>query len=488
MFKKSLPPAVIDAASTPALTGASTQSTPTPDAPATAARDAAGRRRFLATSAAAGATGLGLLSAAGAARAAGAAPTGAVTFSGGDTTALTTAVPIGDFSVRRFRIDIPDAALADLRRRVADTRWPDPELVPDGSQGIQLARLRALCDYWSRSYDWRQVERRLNALPQFITQIDGLDIHFLHIRSRHANALPLVITHGWPGSILEMLKTIGPLTDPTAHGGRAEDAFHLVIPSIPGYGFSGKPRELGWGPERVGRAWDVLMKRLGYTRYVSQGGDHGSVISDAMARLKLDGLLGIHVNMPPTVPPELVKPINAGDPPPPGLSDAERTAYLTLSRFFGRNAAYGALMVTRPQTIGYALCDSPAALAGFMVEKIIEWTDSGGEPERVLTKDEILDDVSLYWLTNTGASASRFYWENNNNNFSAAHQRTTEITIPVAVTVFPGEIYRAPRSWTERAYPSLAYFNEVDKGGHFAAWEQPELFARELRAAFRRLR
>lgn len=450
----------------------------------------ADRRRFLATSAVAGAAGLGLLPAAGAARAATASESASanVTIGGGDTTALTTAVPIGDSSIRRFKIDVPEAALTDMRRRIAATRWPDPELVGDGSQGIQQARLRGLCDYWAGAYDWRKVERRLNALPQFMTQIDGLDIHFIHVRSKHANALPLVITHGWPGSILEMLGSIGPLTDPTAHGGRAEDAFHVVIPSIPGYGFSGKPRELGWGPERVGRAWDVLMKRLGYTRYVSQGGDHGSVISDAMARLKIEGLVGIHVNMPPTVPPELVKPINSGDAPPPGLSESERTAFLTLSKFFGRNAAYGALMVTRPQTIGYALCDSPVALAGFMIEKIIEWTDSDGQPERVLGKDAILDDVSLYWLTNTGASSSRFYWENNNNNFSSAHQRTTEITIPVAVTVFPKEIYRAPRSWTERAYPSLAYFHEVDKGGHFAAWEQPELFARELREAFRPLR
>jgi pimeloyl-ACP methyl ester carboxylesterase len=285
-----------------------------------------------------------------------------------------------------------------------------------------------------------------------------------------------------------MIKTIGPLTDPVAHGGRAEDAFHVVIPSIPGYGFSAKPRELGWGPDRVARAWDVLMKRLGYTRYVSQGGDHGSVISDALARQKLTGLLGIHVNMPPTVPAEYVKAINAGDLPPPGLPEPERVAFETSSKFFTRNAAYGALMVTRPQTIGYAPCDSPASLAAFMYEKIAEWTDSGGEPERVLTKDEILNAISLYWFTDSGASASRFYWENNNNNFSAAAQKTAEITIPVAVTVFPGEIYRAPKTWTQPAYPTLHYFNEVDKGGHFAAWEQPELFAAEVRAAFRSLR
>ncbi|MGY3467720.1 pimeloyl-ACP methyl ester carboxylesterase [Bradyrhizobium sp. LM6.11] len=341
---------------------------------------------------------------------------------------------------------------------------PTGRRCPDISQGVQLARLQSLCGYWAKSYDWRKIEKQLNALPQFITEIDGLDIHFIHVRSRNPDALPIIITHGWPGSILEMLKTIGPLTDPVAHGGRAEDAFRVVIPSIPGYGFSAKPRELGWGPDRVARAWDVLMKRLGYVRYVSQGGDHGSVISDALARQKPAGLLGIHVNMPPTVPAEYVRGINAGDPPPAGLPEPERVAFETLSKFFARSAAYGAMMVTRPQTIGYGLCDSPATLAAFMYEKIAEWTDSGGEPERVLTKDEILDAISLYWLTDTGASASRFYWENNNNNFSSAAQKTTEITVPVAVSVFPAEIYRAPKTWTQRAYPTLHYFNEVEKG------------------------
>jgi pimeloyl-ACP methyl ester carboxylesterase len=402
--------------------------------------------------------------------------------------AESTASPAGGASIRKFNISIPDSALDDLRRRIGATRWPDRETVPDTSQGVQLARLQSLCGYWAKSYDWRKIEKQLNALPQFITEIDGLDIHFIHVRSRNPDALPIIITHGWPGSILEMLKTIGPLTDPVAHGGRAEDAFHVVIPSIPGYGFSAKPRELGWGPDRVARAWDVLMKRLGYVRYVSQGGDHGSVISDALARQKPAGLLGIHVNMPPTVPAEYVRGINAGDPPPAGLPEPERVAFETLSKFFARSAAYGAMMVTRPQTIGYGLCDSPATLAAFMYEKIAEWTDSGGEPERVLTKDEILDAISLYWLTDTGASASRFYWENNNNNFSSAAQKTTEITVPVAVTVFPAEIYRAPKTWTQRAYPTLHYFNEVDKGGHFAAWEQPQLFAAEMRAAFRSLR
>jgi len=441
------------------------------------------RRQFLTRSAAlSAATGLGLMRLAGdAAAAPGTEHPSAMALQ-------TSAVPAGDARVRPFRIDVPEADVADLRRRLTATRWPDPETVSDTSQGVQLARLQSLCRYWATSYDWRKIERRLNALPQFMTQIDGLDIHFIHVRSRHRHALPLLLTHGWPGSILEMVNTIGPLTDPEAHGGRAEDAFDVVIPSIPGYGFSAKPRELGWGPERIGRAWDVLMKRLGYGRYVSQGGDHGSVISDAMARQRPDGLLGIHLNMPPTIPADYVRGINAGDAPPPGLPDDERVAFETLSRFFARNAAYGALMVTRPQTIGYGLCDSPATLAAFMYEKICEWTDSDGQPERVLTIDGILDNISLYWLTDTGASASRFYWENNNNNFSSAAQRTTEITIPVAVTVFPHEIYRAPKRWTQQAYPTLHYFNEVNKGGHFAAWEQPQLFSEEMRAAFKALR
>lgn len=444
----------------------------------------AARRHFLAASAIAGASGLSLLT-----RSAEAShgATASASWSGA-AGAGPTQVAAGDASIRPFRIAVPQAALDDLRRRLATTRWPDRETVRDTSQGVPLATLRKLCAYWGGPYDWRRLERSLNALPQFVTQIDGVDIHFLHVKSRHPNALPLLITHGWPGSILEMVKSIGPLTDPTAYGGAATDAFDVVIPSIPGYGFSGRPTELGWGPERVGRAWAVLMERLGYARYVSQGGDHGSVISNAMARLQVPGLAGIHVSMPPTVPPELVKPINAGDAAPAGLSAPERIAFETLSRFFARNAAYGALMVTRPQTIGYALCDSPASLAAFMYEKIAEWTFSDGQPERVLSKDEILDDITLYWLSDTGASASRFYWENNNNNFSAEHQRTAQIRLPVAVTIFPGEIYRAPRSWTERAYPTLAYFNEVDRGGHFAAWEQPELFAAEMRSAFRSLR
>jgi pimeloyl-ACP methyl ester carboxylesterase len=391
-------------------------------------------------------------------------------------------------AIRPYHVHVDEAQLTDLRQRIAATRWPDKETVDDTSQGVQLAQVQALVKYWGSDYDWRKAEARLNALPEFITTIDGVDIQFIHVRSPHANAMPLILTHGWPGSQFEFLKAIGPLTNPTAYGGRAEDAFDVVIPSIPGHGFSGKPAVLGWGPERVAKAWDVLMTRLGYQHYVSQGGDHGSVISDALGRLAPAGLLGIHLNMPATVPPELVKPINSGDPAPAGLSTAERGAYTSLSTFFGRNAAYGAMMVTRPQTIGYSLADSPAGTAAWMYEKFAAWTDSDGHPERVLSRDEMLDDITLYWLTDSGASSSRFYWENNNNNFSAAAQKTQDIKVPVAITVFPREIYQAPQSWAQRAYPSLAYYRQVDKGGHFAAWEQPQLFSEELREAFRPLR
>lgn len=387
-----------------------------------------------------------------------------------------------------FPIHVPQAQLDDLRRRIAATRLPDRETVRDISQGVPLHTMQSLLAYWGTAYDWRKVEARLNALPEFVTTIDGVDIQFIHVRSREPHAMPLILTHGWPGSPLEFIKAIGPLTDPVAFGGRAEDAFDVVIPAIPGYGFSGKPTEPGWNPDRVARAWDVLMKRLGYTQYVSQGGDHGSVISDALARQAPPGLLGIHLNMPATVPADLVDGINSGKPAPSGLSGDERRAYTQLSTFFGRNAAYGAMMVTRPQTLGYALADSPAGLAAWMFEKIAAWTDSDGDPERVLGRDGVLDDITLYWVTNTGASSARFYWENNNNNFSAEAQRTATIKVPVAVTVFPGEIYRAPESWTRQAYPSLYYFHQASRGGHFAAWEQPQLFAEELRAAFRPLR
>ncbi len=403
-------------------------------------------------------------------------------------TPATSGASKSDDAIRPFRISIPESQLVNLRERVLATRWPDKETVTDQSQGVQLAKIQALVHYWGTDYDWRKAEARLNALPQFVTQIDGLDIHFIHVRSRHPNALPLLITHGWPGSVLELEHAIGPLTDPTAYGGRAADAFDVVIPSMPGYGFSQRPTEPGWNPERIARAWAVLMQRLGYTRYVSQGGDWGSVIADAMARQAPPGLLGVHVNMPATVPDDVAKALNEGGPAPLGMSAAETAAYDSLNTFFSKNAGYGAMMVTRPQTVGYGLSDSPAGLAAWMYDKFAQWTYSGGEPERSLTKDQMLDDITLYWLTNSAVSSARLYWENNNNNFGATTQKTAEISLPVAVTVFPGEIYRAPKTWTEAAYHHLIYFNEVDKGGHFAAWEEPQLFASELRAAFRSLR
>lgn len=435
-------------------------------------------RHCLASSVRMGALGLALIAGSGAAWAAGPA----VDASGASSAST------HPESIRPYRIHVDEAQLADLKKRIAATRWPDKETVNDVSQGVQLAQVQALVKYWGSGYDWRKAEAKLNALPEFITAIDGVDIQFIHVRSPNPNAMPLLLTHGWPGSQFEFLKTIGPLTDPVAYGGKVEDSFDVIIPSIPGHGFSGKPTELGWGPDRVAKAWDVLIKRLGYTHYVSQGGDHGSVISDALGRLNPPGLLGIHLNMPATIPPELVKPINSSDPAPDGLTEPERKAFDSLSTFFGRNAAYGAMMVTRPQTIGYLLADSPTGTAAWMYEKIAAWTDSEGQPERVLTRDEMLDDISLYWLTNAGASSSRFYWENNNNNFSAAAQNTASIKVPVAITVFPHEIYQAPKSWAQRAYPSLSYYNQVNKGGHFASWEQPQLFSEELREAFRPLR
>ena len=388
-----------------------------------------------------------------------------------------------DPAIRPFRIEAPEGSLADLRRRLAAARWPDRETVTDQSQGVQLAKMEALVRHWGTDYDWRKAEARLNALPQFVTEIDGLDIQFAHVRSRHPDALPLIVTHGWPGSVMELLKVVGPLTDPAAHGGRAEDAFHLVLPSMPGYGFSGRPQGAGWGPDRIARAWAELMGRLGYARYVSQGGDWGSVVSDVMARQAPAGLLGIHVNMPAAVPPDVARALNNGDPAPAGLSDKEQAAFEQLDTFYKKNCGYSAMMVTRPQTVGYGLSDSPVGLAAWMYDKFAQWTFSGGEPERVLTQDEMLDDITLYWLTNTAISSARLYWENNANNFNAV-----DISIPAAVTVFPGEIYQAPRSWAERSYHKLIYWNEVHKGGHFAAWEEPDLFAAELRAAFRSLR
>jgi len=393
-----------------------------------------------------------------------------------------------DTSVRPFQVHVPQAQLNDLQKRIAATRFPDKETVNDASQGVQLASLKALMSYWGNGYDWRKLESRLNALPQFVTKIDGIDIQFIHVRSKENNALPLILTHGWPGSPLEFIGAIGPLTDPVKYGGKPEDAFDVVIPAIPGYGFSGIPAEQGWNPDRVARAWDILMKRLGYKKYVSEGGDHGSVISDALARQAPAGLLGIHLTMPATIPEELVSAINSGVPAPSGLSGPELKAYNALSTFFGRNAAYGAMMVTRPQTTGYLLSDSPGALAAFLYEKIAEWSDSNLHPEEVIGRDAILDDITLYWLTNTGASSSRFYWENNNNNFSAKAQRTSEIKVPVAISVFPHEIYQAPESWSKNAYRSLYYYHLAPKGGHFAAWEQPQVFTEELRAAFKPLR
>lgn len=387
-------------------------------------------------------------------------------------------------AIRPFHVDIPEKAIAALRRRLADTRWPRRETVTDKSQGVQLAKLEDLVGYWKSDYDWRKIEARLNALPMFVTEIDGLDIHFIHVRSPHANAMPMIMTHGWPGSILEFMKIIGPLTNPTAHGAAAEDAFHLVVPSIPGFGFSGKPSKTGWGSDQIGRAWAVLMQRLGYDRYVSQGGDCGSVISHRMALQNVPGLIGIHVNMPGTVPQEIASILAAGGAAPDSLTEKERTAFYALNSFYKDSSGYAAMMVTRPQTIGYSLVDSPAGLAAWIYEKFAQWTYSGGEPERVLTRDEMLDDISLYWFTASGASAAQIYWEDHSNNFNAVDIAS----LPVAITVFPGEIYRAPRSWAERCYRNLVYFNEADNGGHFAAWEQPALFTREVRAAFRSLR
>lgn len=386
-------------------------------------------------------------------------------------------------AIRRFRVAVPEDELAELRRRIAATRWPDRETVGDRSQGAQLAKVQELVRYWGAGYDWRRCEAGLNALPQFVTEIDGLDIHFIQVRSAQSGALPMIMTHDWPSSVLELVKVVGPLTDPTAHGGRAGDAFDVVLPSMPGYGFSGRPTAIGWGPGRIARAWAELMSRLGHQRYVSQGGGWGSVICDVMARQAPAGLLGIHVSMPATVPREIAQALQAGDPPPPGLWDAEKAAYEQMAALYRRGSGYAEMMVTRPQTVGYALADSPAGLAAWFYDKFADWTHSGGDPQRSLTKDEILDDISLYWFTRTETSSARLYWENNANNFNAV-----DISLPTAITVFPGEIYRAPRSWARRCYHNLIYFHEVDKGGHFAAWEEPELFAAELRAAFRSLR
>jgi pimeloyl-ACP methyl ester carboxylesterase len=388
-----------------------------------------------------------------------------------------------DRSIRPFKVQMPQAALDDMRRRINATRWPDKETVADRSQGTQLAKLQELVRYWGTDYDWRKAEAKLNALPQFITTIDGLDIHFIHVRSRHPNALPVIVTHGWPGSVTEQLKIIGPLTDPTAHGGRAQDSFDVVIPSMPGYGFSGKPTNTGWNPDRIAQAWAELMKRLGYTRYVAQGGDWGSPVSSAMARQTPPGLVGIHINLPATVPPDVAAVLASGGPAPAGLSEKERAAFDSLDAFYKMRRAYAQMMGTRPQVIGQALTDSPAGLAAFMYDY------NDGEPERLVAKDDFLDDVTLYWLTNTATSSARLYWETAGQSvLLAGAQKTSEISLPVAITVFPQEVYRAPETWARRAYRNLIYFKEVDKGGHFAAWEEPQLLAEEMRAAFRSLR
>ena len=396
--------------------------------------------------------------------------------------AASDALPDG---VKPFKVHIPDSAIAELKQRLATARWPLKENVADDSQGVQLERLRDLVGYWADGYDWRKVEQKLNSLPMFMTEIDGLAIHFIHVRSPHENAMPLIMTHGWPGSVLEMLKVIDPLTNPTAHGGKAEDAFHLVVPSIPGFGFSGKPTTRGWGSDHIGRAWGTLMNRLGYEKFVSQGGDCGSVISERMAHQKVPGLLGIHLNMPAIVPKEIVPILAAGAPAPAGLTADERACFDKLAIFYRDSAAYAQMMVTRPQTIGYSLVDSPIGMAAWMYDKFAEWTYSNKQPEKILTRDEMLDDISLYWFTETGTSAAQIYWEDHTNNFNALERIPS---VPVAVSVFPGEIYQAPKSWTERAFGNLIYFNKTENGGHFAAWEQPAIFTNEVRAAFRSLR
>jgi pimeloyl-ACP methyl ester carboxylesterase len=400
-------------------------------------------------------------------------------------------IVVSDTSVRPFHVDVPDEALEELRRRIAATQWPEKETIADQSQGVPLAMMQKLARYWMTDYDWRTCQANLNDLPQFMTEIDGLDIHFIHVRSQHEDALPIVVNHGWPGSIIEQLKIIDRLTDPTAHGATAADAFHVVVPSMPGYGFSGKPTSTGWGPERMGRAWDVLMERLGYTGYVAQGGDWGAFVVDQMGLQAPDGLLAIHTNMPATVPAAINDALSRGDPAPAGLSAEEQHACEQLDRTF-KQVEYARMMAARPQTL-YGIADSPVGLAAWLLDH----NDADGQPAAAvvsaldrttsatgeLTRDEILDNITLYWLTNTGVSASRLYWEYKGGFFNAKG-----VSIPVAVTVFPGEQYQAPRSWAEKAYPNLIYFNEVDKGGHFAAWEQPELFSTELRAAFRSLR
>ncbi|ACD16103.1 epoxide hydrolase family protein [Paraburkholderia phytofirmans] len=395
--------------------------------------------------------------------------------SGGDKTAI-----------RPLRVHAPESQLIELKRRIKATRWPDRETVSDASQGVQLATMQKLARYWAGGYDWRKVEARLNALPQFVTEIDGVDIHFIHVRSKDANALPVIVTHGWPGSIIEQLKIIGPLTNPTAHGGTASDAFDVVIPSLPGYGFSGKPTVTGWDPVRIARAWVVLMKRLGYTRYVAQGGDWGNAVTEQMALLAPPELLGIHTNMPATVPDDIAQALKLGEPAPAGLSPDEKHAFDQLDYFYKHGLGYALEMANRPQTL-YGIEDSPVGLAAWMLDhdsasQALIARVFDGQPEG-LTRDDVLDNVTLYWLTNTAISSGRLYWENKLNFFAPKH-----VAIPVAVSVFPDEIYAAPQSWTAKAYPKLIHYNRLPKGGHFAAWEQPQVFSEEVRVSFRSLR
>jgi pimeloyl-ACP methyl ester carboxylesterase len=400
------------------------------------------------------------------------------------------AAAASDEGIRPFKVNVPQSAIDDMRRRASTTRWPDPETVPDHSQGPRLAKVKALVDYWGRGYDWRKAEARLNALPQFITRIDGVDIHFIHVRSKHRNALPMMVSHGWPGSVFEQIKLIEPLTNPTAFGGSAADAFDVVIPSLPGFGFSSRPLEPSWGADRIARAWDVLMKRLGYTRYVAQGGDWGAAIVQAMGRQAPSGLLGIHTNLPATIPPD-AGPALLGAPIPAGFSAEERATLEALIRFRAHgDLEYVRMMKARPQAVGYGQADSPAGLAGWMlVHPGFEHWKYGEDPTQSPTRDDVLDNFSLYWLTNTATSSSRLYWEHRGEELvSAAAQKTRDIRVPVAITAFPDEVYQPPESWARRAYPNLIYFRKADRGGHFAAWEHPELFSAEMRAAFRTLR
>jgi pimeloyl-ACP methyl ester carboxylesterase len=395
-----------------------------------------------------------------------------------------------DNAIRPFRIDVPEAKLVDLRRRIAATQWPEKEIVEDTSQGVQLKTMQSLARYWATEHDWHKVEAKLNALPQFITEIDGLDIHFIHVRSKHENALPMIVTHGWPGSVIEQLKIIDPLTNPTAHGASASDAFHLVIPSLPGYGFSGKPTAPGWHPVCIARAWTTLMQRLGYARYVAQGGDWGNAVTESMALQQPPGLLGIHTNMPATVPASISKALARGEAPPADLTPDEREAWRQLDFFNKEGLGYAIEMNNRPQTL-YGIVDSPVGLAAWMIdhdarsqEMIARVFDGKTEG---LTRDDVLDNVTLYWVTNTAISSARLYWDNAHNPTGGFFD-PRGIKIPVAVSVFPDEIYAAPRSWAERAYPKLIHYNKLDKGTHFAAWEQPQLFSEEVRAGFRPLR